>query len=473
MIDDLVSLRLTDLTTGFAEGRLCPVAVMEATLAQAEAVGGLINALYDHRPEAALAEARAARDRYRAGTPAGSLDGVPVTLKDSIPATGMRWHHGSASHGAGVGALADAPPTAALKRAGAIILAKTVMPDFGLSASGVSSRHGIVRNPWALDLSPGGSSAGAGASLAAGIGFASIGTDIAGSVRLPASQCGLAALKPTQGMIPHVPASTVRSAGPMARAAADLEILLRVLGGVHRDDRYSVPLPREPGLPDRPLRIALHPSFGSGPEVTAEVADVLARAGAALGALGHSVIPRDTLPDMDIYQPIDDLLKLRGWREYAATDPACRDRVPAELVAWFSPARRWSATRLARIEADLERSIAWTNGLFAEADVLLTPVLPMAGFSATALGPVPDMPLRHATFVAPFNQSGHPAAVIAAGQTPGGLPVGVQLVGPRFSDIGLLRLAVALETQMQSAGPAAKRWPLTPQATVQGMGARG
>lgn len=468
MIDQLVSLRLTDLTAGFAEGRLCPVDVMEATLAQTEAVGGLINALYDLRPGAALAEARAARDRYRAGSPAGVLDGVPVTVKDSIPVTGLRWHHGSASHGAGIEALADAPPAAALKRAGAIILAKTVMPDFGLSASGVSSRHGIVRNPWALDLSPGGSSAGAGASLAAGIGFASVGTDIAGSVRLPASQCGLAALKPTQGMIAHVPASTVRSAGPMTRGAADLEILLRVLGGIHRDDRYSVPLPEGPGLPDRPLRIALHHSFGSGPAVTAEVADILDQAGAALGALGHSVIPCHTPPDLDIYQPVDDLLKLRGWREYAATDPVHRGGVPAELVDWFSPAERWSAARLARIEADLERSIAWTNGLLDEADALLTPVLPMAGFPATALGPVPGMPLRHATFVAPFNQSGHPAAVIAAGQTAGGLPVGVQLVGPRFFDIGLLRLAVALERQLQGPCPAAKRWPLTPKATFRG-----
>lgn len=462
LIEELSRLTLEEVTERYADGCLCPVAVTEATIAQAEAVNGSINALYGMERDRCIADAKASRERYRSGRASGPLDGIPVTIKDSIHARGMRWHHGSATHGHGMVAGEDSPPAAALKRAGAIILAKTVMPDFGLSASGVSSSHGIVRNPWGLAWSTGGSSAGAGAALAAGIGAAAVGTDIAGSVRLPASHCGLAALKPTQGVIAHTPVSTVRSAGPMTRHAADLEPMLRVLGGVHRDDHHSVPVP-DGAAPDGPARIAVHLDFGFGPPVAEEVAAVVLRAAQALREIACEVSISDRRFDFDAYLPIDDSLRLRGWREFSATLPELRGKAPAALIDWLMPASTWDAARIAEVEAGIARTIAGANALLDGVDMLLTPVMHLVNFPAGDLGPDGAMPLRHATFTAPFNQSGHPAVTVCGGFDACGLPVGVQLVGHRFDDIRLARMAARLEERLRRDGHAPRRWPIRPR----------
>lgn len=460
LIKKLSRLTLNEITERYVDGRLCPVEVAEETMAHAEIANGHINALYDLQHEAAITEAKAARQRYQAGSPRGALDGVPVTIKDSIHATGMRWFHGSATHGQGIVATEDAPPAAALKKAGAIIIAKTVMPDFGLSASGVSSSHGIVRNPWGAEWSTGGSSAGAGAALAAGIGGAAVGTDIAGSVRLPASHCGLAALKPTQGMIGHTPVSTVRSAGPMTRHAADLEPMLRVLGGVHPDDHHSVPILEAHTSSDAPMRIAVHLDFGFGPAVEDNVKAVVQHAASELQQLGNDVDYSDRGFDFDAYLPIDDTLKLRGWREFSATAAELRHQAPLALVDWFSPAATWDVKRLAAIEAGIARTISGANALLKGVDILLTPIMHIANFPAEDLGPDNSMPLRHTTFTAPFNQSGHPALTICGGFDAQGLPIGIQLVGHRFDDIRLMRLAVRLEERLRRDVQRAPRWPL-------------
>lgn len=460
-IEALAGMPLARLLAGYAEGSLDPVAVIEATLAQAARVNPALNALYDLRPQAALAEAKAAALRWRRGAPAGPMDGVPVTIKDSIHAAGMHWHHGARLHGAGVEGRVDAPPAARLKAAGAIIVGKGTMPDFGLSASGVSSYHGIVRNPWNPAFSPGGSSAGGGASLAAGVGMLSVGTDIAGSVRLPASHCGLAALKPTQGLIAHVPASDVRAPGPMVRHAADLEPWLRVLAGVDPADRFSVPLV-EPGAGFGAATVRLMDSFGFGPAVAPEVGAVLAAAAEALAPLVGQVVAGAAGYDFDAYLPIDESLRLRGWREHVSAPEALRGETPAALLAWIGEAGEWDGARVARIEAGLARGVAQSAALLEGADFLLTPVMPLVNFPAERLGPDPAMPLRHCTFTAPFNQSGHPAVALCAGFDPRGLPVGVQLVARRFDDIRLCRLAARLEAALWSGRPR-PAWPLTPR----------
>lgn len=459
-LQTLSRLTLADLIAGYRNRSIDPVEVMEITLGQIDAVNDRINALYDIRRDAVLAEAKVAAQRYRDGAPAGPMDGVPVTIKDSVHAVGMRWHHGARIHGDGVVGKTDAPPTERLKAAQAIILAKCTMPDFGLSGSGVSSYHGIVRNPWGLDWNPGGSSAGAGASLAAGIAMMSVGSDIAGSVRLPASHCGLAALKPTQGMIPHTPASDVRSAGPMTRHAADLEMLLRLLGGTHRDDRFSVPV-TEPLEGFEAARVVVYDDFGFGPAVEPAVRDVLSKAEAALVPLVASVERRPAPYDFDAYQPIDDTFRLRGWREHAGVPVERRAHTPRQLLDWFAEAEHWSAGRIASMEAGVARGVAQTNALFETADFLLTPVMPVVNFPADQRGPDPAVPLRHCTFTAMFNQSGHPAISIRGGFDKRGLPVGVQLVGRRFDDIRLCRIATALEAQLMARAGRLEDWPLT------------
>jgi len=461
-LEGLSRLKLSELLAGYRKLSIDPVDVMELTLAQIEAVNGQINALYDVQRDQARAQAKAASQRYRDGKPEGLLDGVPVTIKDSVHAVGMTWHHGSKIHGDGVTGKVDAPPTELLKAHGAIILAKCTMPDFGLSGSGVSSYHGIVRNPWGLDWNPGGSSAGAGASLAAGIGMMSVGSDIAGSVRLPASHCGLAALKPTQGMIPHTPASDVRSAGPMTRHAADLEMLLRALGGVHRDDRFSVPIV-EPADGFANAQVSVYRDFGFGPAVEPAVLSVLEHAKRAIGPLVGHVEERPAPYDFDAYAPIDDTFKIRGWREHTGVSEERRRETPAQLLDWFAEAANWDAARIAAFEAGVARGVTQTNALFDNADFLLTPVMPVVNFPADQRGPDAAVPLRHCTFTAMFNQSGHPAISIRGGFDKRGLPVGVQLVARRFDDVRLCRLAAALEAALASSAGDIEHWPLKPR----------
>lgn len=468
-ISRLASLRLADLRAAYRSGETGPVATTRAMLDQAERVNGVINALYDIRPEAALAEAEAAEARWRAGCPLSDVDGVPVTIKDSVPATGMRWHHGSALHGAGVIGTADGIPTRKLKAAGAIILGKGTMPDFGLSGSGVSGSHGIARNPWGTAFNTGGSSAGGGASIAAGVGMMAVGSDIAGSVRLPAAHCGLAALKPTQGVIPHAPASTVRSAGPITRHAADLAEWTRLLSGPEPDDRYSLPLldaPRPEGWMTGTI-VGVCGDFGFGPAVDPEVLATLAAAAEGMGRLVGRIAPVIARFGFDAYLPIDESLKLRGWHEYASADAAHRARAPKELVDWFAEAEHWTPARIRAFEAGIERGVAATVTLMEGVDFLLTPVMPVVNWPADQRGPVPGMPLRHTTFTAPFNQSGHPAVSLCGGFDARGLPIGVQIVGRRLDDLRLMELAAALEAELDVFGRAGRSWPVAPVVTHQ------
>lgn len=463
-ISSLATLSLAELRAAYRDGRTDPVAVTGAMLDQAERVNGTINALYDIRRDEALAEAEAASARWKAGCPLSPFDGMPVSIKDSIPAVGMHWHHGSALHGEGILGHADGIPSSKLKVAGAIILGKTTMPDFGLSGSGVSSSHGIVRNPWGTEWNTGGSSAGAGASIAAGIGMMSVGSDIAGSVRLPASHCGLAALKPTQGVIPHAPASTVRSAGPIARRAADLADWARLLSGPHEDDRYSLPLlgrPQPAGW-TKDITVGTCADFGFGPPVEPEVCVCLDAAIWALGHLVGQVKPVVATYGFDAYLPIDDSLKLRGWHEYAAADAEHRAMAPAELVDWFTEAGDWTPSRVREFETGIERGVAGTVALMRGIDFLLTPVMPVVNWPADQRGPVFGMPLRHTTFTAPFNQSGHPAVSICGGFDSRGLPIGIQIVGHRHDDLRLMELAAMLEAELDVLRREGRSWPVAP-----------
>lgn len=225
MMTDLADLSATELLAGYAARKFSPVEATEAVIARITAWEPQLKALYAYEPDAARAMAKASEMRWLKGE-ALALDGVPGTIKENIATKGVPVPLGTAARDLEP-ALADAPPAARLREAGCVILAKTTMPDYGMLSSGLSSFHELACNPWDLTKVPGGSSAGAGAAGAAGYGPLHVGTDIGGSIRLPAGWCGLVGLKPSFGRVPIDPTYYGRVAGPMTRSVADAALMMR------------------------------------------------------------------------------------------------------------------------------------------------------------------------------------------------------------------------------------------------------
>src|SRR5215475_4989612 len=228
------------LSSAYRARRLSPVDVAQAALARIAAWETKINAMYVIDAAGALAQAAASEARWRVGMPLSALDGVPITIKDNIPVRGFATPVGSAAGDMTPSAF-DAPPSARVREAGCIIIGKTKMPDYGMLVSGVSSLHGITRNPWNRTRNAGGSSSGAGASLAAGYTPLALGTDIGGSVRLPAAYNGIFALKPSLGRVPIYPPYLGRVVGPMTRTVADAALLMTALTKPDPRDYMALP----------------------------------------------------------------------------------------------------------------------------------------------------------------------------------------------------------------------------------------
>src|SRR5215467_3106120 len=228
------------LSSAYRAGQLSPVEVARAALRRIVPWETKINGMYVIDEAGALAEAASSEARWRAGTPLSALDGVPITIKDNIAVKGFATPVGTAA-GDMTPAAADAPPSARVREAGCVIIGKTTMPDYGMLASGVSSLHGITRNPWNLSRNPGGSSSGAGASLVAGYTPLALGTDIGGSVRLPAAYNGIFALKPSLGRVPIYPPYLGRVVGPMTRTVADTALLMTALTKPDARDYMALP----------------------------------------------------------------------------------------------------------------------------------------------------------------------------------------------------------------------------------------
>src|SRR6266581_441399 len=275
-ITSLHDLSATDLIAGYRAKQFSPSEVLEEVIEHVAAWEPHIKALYLFDPEGARAAAKASTDRWQKGEPMGTLDGIPVTVKDNIATKGVPVPLGAASVKL-VPAEKDAPPAARLREAGAIIFAKTTMPDYGMLSSGLSSFHALARNPWDLSKNPGGSSAGAGAAAAAGYGPLHLGTDIGGSVRLPAGWCGLVGLKPSFGRVPIDPAYVGSVAGPMTRTVDDCALMMSVIAKPDRRDGMSLPpdnlhwktLDKSP----RKLRLGLMLRLDSGQPLEKEVCE--------------------------------------------------------------------------------------------------------------------------------------------------------------------------------------------------------
>lgn len=446
------------IRAGYRDGTLTPLDVLDATLARIESRNPAINAMAFVAATGAREAATASAQRWADGEPLGRMDGLPVTIKDSVNAVGMPWRHGCAAFDHLPDSSIDSPPAERLKEAGAVILGKTTMPDFGMMAAGVSSLYGVTRNPWDPSRNTGGSSSGAGASLAAGIGFSSVGSDIAGSVRLPAGHCGLVALKPTQGRIPHTAPSMTRSAGPMGRTVDDVMDCYDVLTGPDARDLWSLPpederVSREALAPSG-LRIGVLTDLGYGFYPDDAVLAVVADAAAALSDGGAAVSTIAPVFADDPYPALDRVFQVRAVAELESIPTDRRDRVHPTIRDWCAPATGLSAADLTRDGEAVARAAERMRVVCAEFDYVIAPVIPTVGFAAEECGLDPSHPLAHCGFTAWFNQTTQPASALCFGFS-GGMPVGIQVIGPRFDDQRVLRLTKWLESRR----PVAMNWP--------------
>jgi aspartyl-tRNA(Asn)/glutamyl-tRNA(Gln) amidotransferase subunit A len=236
----LYQITARQMLDAYRAKELSPVEVTRAVLMRIDSWERQLNAMYIIDAEGALAHALASESRWHEGRPLSPLDGVPITIKDLIATRGVPVPVGTAAADFTPAAV-DQPPAARVREAGCVILGKTTMPDYGMLASGVSSLHGITRNPWNTQLNTSGSSSGAGAAIAAGYGPLALGTDIGGSVRLPAAYNGIFALKPSLGRIPIYPPYLGRVTGPMTRTVSDAATLMNVLTKPDSRDYMALP----------------------------------------------------------------------------------------------------------------------------------------------------------------------------------------------------------------------------------------
>ena len=467
----LHELSATALIEAYRRRELSPVEVTQSVLGHIERWEFYLQALYLLRPELALEQARASEARWLAGRPAGLLDGVPVTVKENIATQGDPTPLGTAAVDLAP-AAADAPPAARLKESGAVIIAKTTMPDYGMLSSGLSSFHKLARNPWDRNKTPGGSSAGAAAAAAAGYGPLHLGTDIGGSLRLPAGWCGIFTLKPSLGRVPIDPPFMGRAAGPMTRSVGDSALLMRVLS--LPDARDSMNLPYQDiawHLFDRGaamlkgLRIGLLLDAGCGLAVEPEVRAAVERAARQFEAAGAVVVPMKPFMTPAMLDGLDHFWRMRSHLDMKSLPPAKKARVLPYIQQWADSAAAMSGEDVFRAFSQFHATRVAAVAALRSVDYVISPTSPVGAPPAEWASPTNDplRPLEHIGFTVPFNMSEQPAASINCGYTTGGMPIGLQIAGQRFDDLGVLQVSRAFELIRDAQRP----WPQPPSEALQ------
>ena len=460
----LHDLSATDLVAAFRSGTLSPLEVTRAVLDHIAACEPQLHATYALDPAGALASAEASQERWLKRAPQGALDGVPVMIKENLATKGVPLPLGTAAselfpmpH--------DAPPAARLREAGAVILGKTTMPDLGMLSSGLSSFHPLTRNPWDLRLNPGGSSAGAGAGVAAGYGPIHVGTDIGGSIRLPAGWCGVFGLKPSQGRVPLLAPYPARVAGPMTRNVADAALAMAELSRPDARDPMNLPpqdiawtqLEREV----RGLRIGLLMDAGWGLPAEPEVRAAVEAAARQFEAAGAIVEPLRPFATREMADGIDRFWRTRAWADISAMAPQRQALILPFIVEWARGGASLSGAQVFHGYSQTLTMRAATVAACEPFDFVLSPVAPMPAFAAELPCPTndPAQPFEHIAYTLHYNMGEQPAASINCGYTSSGLPIGLQIAGRRFDDLGVLQIARAWELMR----PAQRAWPVLPR----------
>lgn len=440
---NLWKLTAADLVAGYAAGTFTPRDALESVLARIDAVNPQINAIVTMDVAGARTAADTSGARWRDRAALGAFDGVPLTVKDNIPVQGMRATWGSRIYADWVPER-DELPIAKLRAGGAVILGKTNCPEFTLQGYTDNLVFGVTRNPWDLAMTPGGSSGGAVAAVAAGLCPVAVGTDGGGSIRRPAAHTGLVGLKPSRDAVPRAdgfPAILLdcEVIGPIARTVADARALFHVLA----DTTAHEPAPA------RPLRILYVKQFGGSP-VDPEIATSVAAAAEALADLGHIVEPGEAPFDVDALNRAWPIISQVGlaWllKDY-------QDRLSEISTPMQETARAGAAVPATTYYEAVEIMLRLRQTLrtfFTRYDLMLTPAI--AALSWPAAAPFPPIidgqsvgPRGHAVFTAFVNMAGCPAISLPCAPSAGGLPIGFQLVGALGQDELLLDVAAQYE----------------------------
>ncbi len=443
-----------DLSAAFRRRELSPLEAARAALARIAEMEPKLNAMYRVDREGAIEQARAAEARWEAGRPLSPLDGVPLTIKENIHTRGVPAPIGTRANDDAPPQAEDAPPAARLREAGCVILGKTTMPDYGMLSSGLSSLHGLTRNPWRLDRNPSGSSSGAGAACAAAYAPLHLGTDIGGSVRLPATHCGIFALKPSLGRVPIHPPYTGRVAGPMTRSVEDAALMLNILARPDGRDYMCLPAQeRDFGadlerLDPRQLKIGFLPDMGVGLAIDREVRAAAEAAATALAGAGCNVESIRSFLTEEMLDGVCRFFEARSYNDYMQLPAARRQKVLPFIAEWCSwRAAGFSGRDVMQAHNQVLAMREAAVGASRQYDFLLSPTSPILPYEAELPAPGNDShnALPHIAFTVPYNMSEQPAASVNWSYSADGLPIGVQIVGQRFDDVGVLRMSRLIE----------------------------
>jgi aspartyl-tRNA(Asn)/glutamyl-tRNA(Gln) amidotransferase subunit A len=465
--DELCWMTAADLAAAIARRKVSPVEAVDAVLDRIDKTK-VLNAYVTVDGEGARQAARAAeRALTKRSARLGPLHGVPFSVKDLIWTKGMRTTFGTPLYRDNVPAE-DAPVVARLKAAGGILIGKTNTPTLGWVGITDNLLFGVTRNPWNLERTPGGSSGGAGAAVAAGLAPLAVGTDGGGSIRKPAAFCGIFGHKPSYGrwpLYPHGAAWSLSHAGPMTRTVKDAALMMNVCSGPDERDQYSLPADGADYVRAlkgslKGLRVAYSETLGFAPAVAAEVRSATSKAAGVFRELGCRVKTVD--PSWPSPYECWRTTFLGGIATRLAPYRDRRDQIDAGLHPLIEEMLKSSPTHY--VQAWFDRLAWWQHAraFFESYDVLLCPTVATAAFELGILWPstIDGKPVDReagSAFTFPFNMTGQPAATVPCGFTRDGLPIGLQIIGRRFDDVTVLRAAAAFE----AARPWAQRRPLT------------
>ncbi|BCH56633.1 amidase [Agrobacterium vitis] len=448
---DLVDLTIRELIAGFSAKTLSPEDYWNAVAARIDAFEPSVQALYLYDPESARAQARASTARWQRGAALGPLDGIPVSLKELIATKGQPVPLGTAAVDL-VPAAADAPIAARMREDGAVIFAKTTCPDYGMLSSGLSSFHPLSRNPWDLSQNPGGSSAGAAAAGAAGFGPLHIGTDIGGSVRLPAGWTGLFGFKPSHGRIPVDPYYVGRCAGPMTRCVDDAAYSMMTLARPDWRDGTSLPPEKINWLDEdidiSGMKIGVMLDAGCGLAAEPEVREAVVAAAKRFEAAGAEVFEVGPVMNRAMLDGLDVFWRAKFWGDIAALSTEKRQMILPYIYEWAEGGASVSGVDAVKGFGQTIEMRKTCGALFTRVDAVLSPVNPVVSYPAEWASPTndPQKPFEHIGFTVPWNMSEQPAASINCSFSNSGMPIGLQIVGPRFADLTVLKLSKLFES---------------------------